>query len=94
MTGCTAGYDVSSCATAVWHIARLGPRILSWVKNYDGLVFTQEIIFLSLLLLIIVTSLPPSHREFCQSVRKAVTAQFATLKTTRLHNGNLGSLLI
>lgn len=33
MAGCTAGYDVSSCATAVWHIARLSPRILSRVKK-------------------------------------------------------------
>lgn len=48
MSGWTAGYDVSSCATAVWHVARLGPKIPPRVTNCDGLVFTQEMISLSL----------------------------------------------
>lgn len=45
MTGCTAGYDVSSCATAVWHIARLGPKTLSCVKKLClfGIYITNDL---------------------------------------------------
>lgn len=60
MTGCTAGYDVSSCATAVWHIARLGPKILSWVKKCGGLVFTQEMISLSFIVAVGYCNVSPS----------------------------------
>ena len=78
MTGCTAGYDVSSCATAVWHIARLGPKILSWVKqklcrfgiytwNHLSVFAAVVFVFFKNVFVVTVPSPPPAARSLVKA---------------------------